>query len=120
MNSKKGQVTIYLSGIIIAFIVLVITAVIAPTGALFTSEAYVAGEKILEKANDSIQNIQNDTIRDSVMGVVGEAREATEMNIEVTTDIFRYSWVIILVLVGIVLFLYSRQIVEYGRSGGII
>lgn len=117
---KKAQVTIYVSYLLVAFIILAITAVVAPAGALFTAEAYTAGQGILERANESIQSINNDTVRARITALTDSAYNAAETNIEVTTDLFKYSWVIMLALIGIVLFLYSRQIVEYSRGGGFV
>lgn len=117
---KKGQVTIYVSYLLTAFIILAITAVVAPTGALFTTEAIAAGDTILAQANESLNNIQNQTIKDEIGNIITSAREAGTMNIQVTTDLFKYSWVIMLVLVGIVGFLFTRQIVEFRPPGGFV
>jgi len=117
---KKSQVTIYVAYLFTAFIILAITAVVAPAGTLFTARAIEAGEDILIRANDSIQNIQNETIKAGVTDTINSAFSAGDMNIEVTSDLFQYSWVIMIALVGIVAFLYTRQIVEFQGGGGFV
>ena len=116
---KKGEVTIYLFWFLAAVMVLVVAALVAPMGVLFTTELMVAGEDVLLMANESIQDIENTTIRNSVTSVIGEALEAGEDNITILSDIFQYAWVIVLVLSGIVAFLFTRQLVEF-QGGGFV
>lgn len=119
MKNKKSQVTIYISSLILAIIILTLTAIIAPAGVLFTTESVRAGEKIMLQANESISQITNTTIRDKWNGIVSTAYEAADTNIEINSYFFQYSWVIIVAIVGIVAFLYTRQLVEFqSRSGG--
>lgn len=117
-KNKRAQVTIYISSLILAIIILVLTAVIAPAGVLFTAKSVEAGEKIMLQANESISQIQNATIRDKWHGIVGSAYEAADTNIEINSYLFQYSWVIMIALVGIVAFLYTRQLVEFQSRGG--
>lgn len=116
---RKGQVTIYLAFIISAVMIIMITAVFAPMGVLFGTEMFTAGEGILIRANDSIQNIQDATIRQQIEDANNAAISAGQQNIEVSTDLFQYAWVFLIVLTGLVAFLFTRQITEFQlRSGG--
>jgi len=117
MKGKKSQVTIYLSGFIAMIIIILISAFAAPLGTRFTADMMVAGQEQLEKANESIQNINNDTIRESITQLASEAYDAGEFNIEVTTDMFQYMWVLVLVVVALILFLYTRRVIEVGGGG---
>ena len=117
MKSKKSQVTIYLAGLIVMIIIVTISAFLAPLGARFTSEMVVAGQTELLRANETISKIQNQTIKDRWAGTVGEAYEAAETNIEVTTDMFQYMWVIVCAVVALILFLYTRRVIEVGGGG---
>lgn len=116
---KQGQVTIYVFWFITAIMVVILGALVAPIGARFTSEMYTAGEGIILDANHTIQNIQNDSVKASIMGIYGEATQATETNIEVLTDVFQYSWIIVVILSAVVAFLYTRQLVEF-QGGGFV
>lgn len=117
MISKKASVTLYITFLIVATVIIIITAVMAPFGALFTTEMYLAGQDILAQTNDSIQAIQNTTIRNSVQSTINLAFAAAEDNIEVTTDMYQYGWVIVVALTAIIIFLITRQLVEAGRGG---
>lgn len=116
MKGKKGQVSLYIVFILVAITIIVITSVLAPMGVLFSTEMVHAGEGILLDANESIQGITNTTIRDSIMANIGNAFENADNNIEVYTFMFRYGWIIVLGLVGIIVFLYARRMVEFSTG----
>jgi hypothetical protein len=118
--NKKGVIVIYVFYVIMAFTILALTAVIAPAGALFTSELIAAGEGILIDANESISGIQNDTIRNRLIASNNAALEAGAQNVEITTSMFQYGWVIMIILVGIMLFLFTRQLIEVQGGGGFV
>ena len=81
LKDKKGSVSLYITYIILAVIIIVIAAVVAPFGVLFNSELYAAGEEIILDANETISQIQNDTIRNSIQANFGKsvAIDSTDM-----------------------------------------
>lgn len=115
--NKKGQVSIYVAFIIAAVFIVIISAVFAPMGVKFNTEMYRAGEKILASTNESIAQIQNETIRTEVMSAIHTAQLASVDNIEINADIFQYGWVVIIILVGLIVFLYTRRLTELGAGG---
>ena len=117
MKHKKGQVTLFLTFIVLAIFIVVLGALLAPMGVLFNAKMYEAGEEIMLDANVSIQNIADTDVRDSITAVISTGLEQTENNIDVNTSIFQYSWVILLLVTGLVVFLQSRRMVEYGQGG---
>lgn len=117
--NKKAQVGIYLTFIIISIVIIMIAAVFAPLGVLFNTEMYKAGEGIILQANQSISSINNTEVRDAVQASLAEATAATQNNIEINADIFQYSWILIVGLTALVLFLYTRKIVEF-QGGGFV
>lgn len=116
---KKGSVTFYLVFLVIGVIILLIGAFAAPLGILLNSEMFQAGEDILLIANDSIQDINNADVRDSVNDVVDSAYDNTENNIEIIGSMYQYAWVFMLILSVVVLFLFTRSLIEI-RGGGIV
>lgn len=117
MKNKKGFLSVFFAFIVLAIIIITISAVIAPMGVLFTTEMYKAGEGILNQSNESLEGITNPEIKEAIGGSINSAKQATMDNIEVNSDIFQYGWVLVLGLIAIVLFLLSRSIVEYGGRG---
>ncbi len=118
---KKSQVSIYVAFIFTAIIIIVITAVLSPMGVLFNAEMYVAGEELMLQGNETIAKIQNDEVRNSILAIMDSAFAAQENNIAINADMFRYSWIFILGLTALVVFLFTRRLVETsGGSGGFI
>jgi len=116
-SDGRGVVAYYLTFFIMAVIIITIAAVLAPMGVLFNTKMYAAGEGILLMANDSIADINDATVREAIYNVTNAAFSASKMNIEVNADIFQYSWVLIICLVGLVIFLFTRRTVEFAGGG---
>lgn len=119
-KNKKGTIALYISFIFTSIIIILIAAVFAPMGVLFNSKMYVAGQDILLRANDSLEKINDATVQDRLQGVVGSAYESAENNIEINSNLFQYSWILIVGLGALIAFIYSRRLVEYGSVGGFI
>ena len=119
MRKKKAQVSIYISFMILAIFIILITGVFAPMGVLFSTEMYAAGEDIMLRANDSISKIQDTTIKAQIYDSVSSGLSSAQTNINVNSDLFRYSWLIVIGVVGLVLFLITRRIVEV-QTGGFV
>lgn len=119
MNSKKSNLSLYIISSIFLFIIIIVAGMLAPFGVLINSEIYVAGEELMLEANETIQNIQNDTVRQRVQGVINSGLSATEENIDVNNDLFQYGWIAALIIFGILIFIGARQMVEVGRGGGV-
>lgn len=119
-KNKRGSISIYVTFITVAIFVVLIGAVFAPMGILFNTEMFKAGEGILNRSSDSIAGIQDVEVRNSVLGITQSAKDSYETNVEVNGALFQYSWLIVLVLTGLVLFLFTRRIVEFQGGGSIV
>jgi hypothetical protein len=117
MNDKKGSVSIYIMFMIVAIVIVTIAAVLAPLGVLFNSEMYAAGEYILSQSNESIDAISNEAVKASVQSNIAESLDSAENNININADIFQYGWVAIVFLSFLVVFMFTRQLVEVGAGG---
>lgn len=111
-KDKKGVVVLYFIFLIVAIFIIFVAAFAAPMGVLFNTELYKAGEDIMLQANESISGIQNDTVRSQIQTVVSGGLAATQNNIEVNNALFQYGWIVVLVLAGLVIFLFTRSLVE--------
>lgn len=114
--NRKAQIGYYLAFVILAIIIITITAILAPMGSLFNTEMYIAGEGILANANQSINNIQDAEIREAIRGSTESAMAATQNNIEVNNNLFQYGWVLVVIIAALMLFLTTRRSVEYGSG----
>jgi len=105
---------------IIAIVIIMLTAVFAPLASDIASHAYAAGYDIMLDANESLAGIQDDAIRDQIQAGLNSAAGAQGANVLYTSSLYKYSWVIVIGVVALVLFMYSRQLIEYGYRGGFI
>lgn len=117
LRNKRGVVSLYIVFFIVAILIIVIAAVLAPAGVRFNTELWTAGEDILQDTNPSIENIKDDAVRESWNGTINAARNSADNNIGTLSGLFQYGWVIVLVLAAIVVFLATRRIVEFGGGG---
>jgi len=116
-NNKRGVVALYLVFIISAVIVVLISAVFAPMGVLFNSKMYAAGLDIMSKANTSINNITDPVIKAEIQATIQSAYDAADNNIDVNAAIFQYGWILIIGLVAVIVFMYTRSLIEVGGGG---
>lgn len=117
---KKAQISMYITFFIYAAIIIMIAAVLAPMGTLFNTEMYKAGEGILKRANSSINNISDPEVRDRIRDSTQEALDATENNIDMNNDLFQWSWLLVIGMTALIIFLYTRSSIEVGRGGGMV
>jgi hypothetical protein len=117
MRGKKAQVAFLFTFFVAAIVILIISAFMAPIGVRINTELYLAGQDILNQTGPSINDINDATIRAQVQAAVGEAQDAAVTNIEVNSDIFQYGWVFMIILTGIIIFLYTRRTIEFGNGG---
>lgn len=115
---RKGNVTLYIVFFLLALVIIIVGAFVAPFGILFTTELFSAGEDVLLMANESMANIDNAMIRESMQGALDSAYDNADNNVSVLSAMFKYSWVVVLALAGLILFLFSRRLVEVG--GGMV
>jgi hypothetical protein len=113
-RGKRGSLAIYIAFVMIALSIILFGAVIAPMGAMMNTQFYLAGENILSLTNSSLNSIQNVTVRQALLEANSAAMGTTQTNIEVSVGLFKYSWIFVLVCSAIVVFLFTRRLVEYG------
>lgn len=114
MKGRKGQVAIYFVLFVLMIITIVIASIAASFGILFNTKMYEASEDILLQANDSIANINDANVRESIYSQLQTSFDSAENNIEVNNNLFQYGWILVLGLAAIVAFLFTRRVIEVG------
>lgn len=116
--NKKGSVGIYITFIIAALTIVVITGVVAPMGVEFNTKMLEAGEDIMIQTRGDISDIEDDTLRNNINASITAAVDAADNNIDVNAALFQYGWIIVLIATALILFLLTRIRVQY--SGGFV
>jgi uncharacterized protein (UPF0333 family) len=115
--NKKGQVALYFSFILITLVIIIISALVAPMGVEMASKFYLAGETMMLDANQTISQLSDTSMAENLTNIIGQGTANTQNNIEVFTAIYKYGWIIVIIVIAIGLFLYTRRLVEYGGGG---
>lgn len=109
---KKASVTFYLVFLYLAIFIVIITAVFAPLGTDFGTEFYSAGDLIMNKSHDRLSSISDPTIRNEINETLNQAQANQQLNIEVNASLYKYSWLVLLGLSALGLFLFTRRLNE--------
>lgn len=118
LKNKKANVTLLVVFFMLSTIVLIVASILAPLGLRFSAEFYRAGELILNNSVDTINSINSTAARTSIKNSLDEARLATQDNIDILGSLYQYGWVLVIIIVGFVMFLASRFLVENVSFGG--
>ena len=118
MKQKKGLVSLYIVFIIIAIVIVFLSAVFAPLATDIATQSYAAGYDIMLEANESLNLIEDNAIKDSIQASINSAAAAQNDNVTYTTALYKYGFVLVIVIAGLVLFMYSRQLIEVGDYRG--
>ena len=115
--NKKASVSLYLVFLMLSIVMLVMFAVLLPFGIMFNSEMVVAGENIIEHSQEGLDGIKDAEMADAIDGVLNSASENQLNVIEVIGSMYQYTWVFILGVCFVVIFLYTRSLVEIRGNG---
>jgi predicted PurR-regulated permease PerM len=119
-KQRKGQISLYISLVFIIFIIILLTGLFAPMGAFIATNFYLAGEDLIIQSNATVQNIQDANVRAALEGTFGDAQDNAVTNIQVATNMYQYSWAILIFIAALLAFLSARRLIEYGGQGGFI
>jgi hypothetical protein len=115
---SRGQVTMYVMFCIFATLIIIVMTLMFPLGVRINTQMYIAGDTIMRGTNDSLNLIQNTTVRDSIKSAISGALGNTEENIKVNAAFYKYSGYIMIGIIALTLFLIQRRLVEYQGGGG--
>jgi len=115
-RKKKGTVMLYITFIIASIFIVLIGAVFAPMGILFNVKMFEAGEMILNNSQSEINHIQDAAIRNEINATITSAKAAHLDNIEVLGALYQYSWIFVIILTGLIVFIYTRRLTEYNTG----
>jgi len=76
------------------------------------TELYKAGENLIGDTLSELENIQNSTIKQELSEALTNAKTSTLHNISVLSWFYQYSWVFIIIIVAMVIFMLARSTVE--------
>jgi hypothetical protein len=112
---RKGIITLFFLFIFFAVLLLVLLAFGIPMLMSMDVSFYGAGQSILQQIN--IGSLPNDTVTAQINQSITTASASIPQQISVLSYFFQYSWVIMIPVLGIIIFMYARTQVEQGQQG---
>lgn len=111
--NKKGSTSFFMIFVFLAVILLILFALVVPLIQYVNLNLYAAGEGILADANVVAAGIENDAIRAEMVDAIGAESSVIPTSVQALSVFFQYGWIIIIIMVMLVMFIYTRQSVEY-------
>lgn len=113
---KKGVMALFVVFIIVSVVLLLMFAFATPLLMTITTDLYAAGDDVLSLAN--LEGIDDTEIRASVNNSISTAKQATADNVSILSAFYQYSWLIIVVISSLIIYLFSRKLIETSVSAG--
>jgi predicted PurR-regulated permease PerM len=123
MNTKtnrKGNMTLVFVFLASSVILIILAGLFSPMLVNFSTIITESGDGIMRDAQPSLDNIENVEIRNQINQSLNSAIQSSADNISILAGFYQYAWVIILIVSGIIIFLFARLLVETGGRGGIV
>lgn len=111
---NKGNISF---GLVFIFIFIVVTfmfVVLAPAMQSYTSRVYQAAEPLIDDANTVSDTFKDPATTTIFQNTLGDQKESFSLQIEVLGVLNTYAWLIVLIITGLILLIYSRFLVERG------
>lgn len=110
--NEKGSVSYAIIFFYLSVVLLALFAFIVPVLMDFNVKSYDAAEVALNRAEETIQNIDDENIQAALQSAVDDAQGAVVTNETALSTLFQYGWIIILISIALIIFLTIRQNVE--------
>lgn len=114
---RRGQVATAMLFIVVFLFLLVFFMMAAPLASRFSAEVTATGVELLKDTNNVAAEISDENISATITGIASEAVTAMETNTVIGLTLSQYSWVMLVAIVALVMYLRSRVIVERERRG---
>jgi predicted PurR-regulated permease PerM len=118
--NKRGNLTLAFVFLASSVILIILAALFSPMLVNFSTSTLTMGEQLIIDAQPSLDEIQNEEIRNQINQSLTGARQSSADNISILAGFYQYAWIIILLVSGLIIFLFARLLVETGGRGGIV
>lgn len=115
--NKKGIIGTWFFFTFIAVTMIFFFALMSPMLVRYNSAMYVEGEKLIRDANGTISAISNVEVRESIQTQFASSIDSTQLSIETNNALFKYGWIILLVMLFVFFFVFVRNLQEVNRTG---
>ncbi len=118
LANEKGNVVYFIGFLVFAVLITFVFVIVSPALQNFNTNMYAVSESIINMNKSDAEKIQETSIKQDIQETYDGQLESMQLNIEVLGSLYKYAWLIILLLFALVLYLFTRQNVELGAAGG--
>lgn len=112
IKDKRGTMGFFIVFVVVAVLMTILFAFGIPLLISINTEFYKAGEELINESLTEINQIQDQTIKDELNKALTDAKTATSNNIGILSWFYQYSWVFVVIVVALVIFMLARTTVE--------
>lgn len=117
MLHKKSQASFFFVYVIFAVIIILASAAVVPTGIEMTSLSLTISEGLLNDSLVIASEFQDVDLRTNIVSDITAARDNIATNTNNFEFMFKYSWVLGLILIGVVLFIITKRFSQFENQG---
>lgn len=116
-KSKKANVTNFVLFIMFAVVLTLIAALFVPMSINFTTQMFAAGDNIINQTSYVLNGISDSAMKNQINQSIQNAQQATADNVSITSALYQYAWIFIILVLFLVIFVATRRQVETGGFG---
>lgn len=111
-ENNHGALAFFVAFLLISVVLIFFFVVATPFLMAINAGFYEASENILETGEAILPGIQNVTIRGELQDAFNAAKSTTTENVNILSFFYQYSWIFILVITVMAVFILARRTVE--------
>ncbi len=108
----RGSVSLFMAFVSLSIFLLFLFALLLPFTQLINISFMAQGQSLIADAEQSFSTIEDAGIKAQLQDVVQASQESFATSFDVVGFFFSFGWIILILVVVLVLFMWSRQLVE--------
>ena len=118
--NRKGVFDAYLIFVIAAVTITFLAVLMTGFLMAMNTALYRGTANAIHQANESLSSVTSSEAKTAISNALSQAENSEAENIENMSWIYKYSWLIIILFIAIIMFMYARQKTESSKlTGGI-
>jgi len=118
-KQNDGSLSYFFVFVFLATVLLTVFAIAIPLLININTEFYNAGQDIIDQANSDLV-IGDSEVAEAVSDVLTDASDSTADQITILAGLFQYSWLIIISVICLVIYIIARSTVEVNVRSGLV
>jgi len=118
-KDDHGSLSFFFVFILLVFTLITLFAIATPMLITINAEFYAAGQDMIDQAS-VLMDIEDDDVASAVADTLDDASQSTADQISILAALYQYSWIIIITVIALVIYIIARSTVEVNMRSGIV